>query len=940
MVKILLAQLGSFWLTYILLFAYGLSCAVATFIENDYGTESARVAIYSSNWFACLHVFLIINLILIIYRFRLSERKRYSALLLHTSFIIILIGAAITRYSGFEGLLHIREGESSSVMQSSEKFLLVRALKGDVNAEYAVMYQDYPIHVSYLYSKPFDYTLDFQDDVITLSYGGFEHSPDPKDNKSRLLVNIAYNNNTQTIALQDGQFRRFALGDMKIMIGWGARDIELPFAIQLTDFVLERYPGSHAPSSYSSHVVVVDKQNNIEMPYHIYMNHTLDYGGYRFFQSSYDQDELGTILSVNNDPGKIPTYLGYLMLTVAFIWILFDPKGRFKKLSNFVKRQNATAALVVLACVMLTPLNAAQTSQNQESLNLSSDDSITPEDALLANMRAQASTLTKAIVFGVRTRTSEHANRFAQLLVQDFGGRIKPIDTLASDFIHKITKKDKFLDMDNVQLLLGMIAYPEEWKAVKMIYVNTPALKKILGLAANEKYASFYDMYQDGYYKLFNLVAEVNLKKPAERGTLDKDILNVNERFEALFSILTAEVLRILPDPSGKTQTWYSPINLESFDETSRKESLHIIRNYFQKVDSLVAGGDLKEADAALQPIFDYQQQYGADIIPSATKIKTEILLNRSNIFQMLCYLYLLFGLLMFVICFIRILRNAQPSSRIDKILLTCIIFILISNTIALGVRWYVGGHAPWSNAYESMIYIAWASALCGVLLLRNSMLAFSTSAIMAGIVLFVAHLGFMDPQISNLVPVLKSYWLNIHVSIITASYGFLALSFLLGAVILFMFLLRSPKRISLDHSIQTLNAVNELSMIVGLGMLSIGTFLGGIWANESWGRYWGWDSKETWSLISMIVYAIILHARFVKGGDSPYILSSLSVVGFYSILMTYFGVNFYLSGMHSYAAGDPVPIPAFLYYLIGATVLLIVAASFKSDLKSGLSSA
>ena len=195
-----------------------------------------------------------------------------------------------------------------------------------------------------------------------------------------------------------------------------------------------------------------------------------------------------------------------------------------------------------------------------------------------------------------------------------------------------------------------------------------------------------------------------------------------------------------------------------------------------------------------------------------------------------------------------------------------------------------------------------------------------------------------MDPQIGNLVPVLKSYWLNIHVSIITASYGFLALSFLLGAVILLLFLLRSPKRAQLDDSIQTLSAVNELSLIVGLGMLTVGTFLGGIWANESWGRYWGWDSKETWSLISIVTYTLILHARFVRGGDSPYILASLSVVGFYSILMTYFGVNFYLSGLHSYAAGDPVPIPAFLYYLVGGTIALIVCAGFKSDLKSGIS--
>ncbi|MDE5816020.1 MAG: cytochrome c biogenesis protein CcsA, partial [Helicobacter sp.] len=523
---------------------------------------------------------------------------------------------------------------------------------------------------------------------------------------------------------------------------------------------------------------------------HIYMNHTLDYGGYRFFQTSYDPDELGTHLSVNNDPGKIPTYIGYAMLIIAFIWILLDPKGRFKRLSSFVKRQNpAVACAFLLLCFAPVALHA-------ESVPQKGPEAIVIEDELLQDMRAQASTLTKAIVFGVRTRTKEHANHFARLLVQDFGGRIKPMDTLASDFIHKITKRDRFLDMDNIQLLLGMLAYPEEWKGVKMIYIGTPALKQILGLNPSEKYASFYDMYQDGYYKLFNLVAEVNLKKPAERGTLDKDILAVNERFEAMFAILSAEILRILPVSPDKMNAnvagdptllskWYSPVELGLFSEEERNKILHIVRDYFRALDDLVAGGSASAADSALQPLFDYQNEYGAALLPSSAKISAEILLNRSNPFQMLCYLYLLFGLLMFAMCFVRILRNTKGSRTIDRILLGCIVLVLVCNTAALLLRWYVGGHAPWSNAYESMIYIAWATAICGVLLLRGFLLAFSTASVMAGIVLFVAHLGFMDPQIGNLVPVLKSYWLNIHVSIITASYGFLALSFLLGAVIL-----------------------------------------------------------------------------------------------------------------------------------------------------------
>ena len=232
------------------------------------------------------------------------------------------------------------------------------------------------------------------------------------------------------------------------------------------------------------------------------------------------------------------------------------------------------------------------------------------------------------------------------------------------------------------------------------------------------------------------------------------------------------------------------------------------------------------------------------------------------------------------------------------------------------------------------MIYIAWAAGISGVLFFRKSYLALSMASFLAGISLFVAHLGFMDPQIGNLVPVLKSYWLNIHVSVITASYGFLGLCFMLGALTLVLFLFRSAQYPELDHTILTLHTINEMSMILGLSMLTIGNFLGGVWANESWGRYWGWDPKETWALISIAIYAVVLHVRFIPKGNNPYVFAALSVIAFYSILMTYFGVNYYLSGLHSYAAGDPLPIPSFLYYFVAITIFLVVFAARKSNLE------
>ena len=254
-------------------------------------------------------------------------------------------------------------------------------------------------------------------------------------------------------------------------------------------------------------------------------------------------------------------------------------------------------------------------------------------------------------------------------------------------------------------------------------------------------------------------------------------------------------------------------------------------------------------------------------------------------------------------------------------------------HTLGLIFRWYIAGYAPWSNAYESMIYIAWAGAVAGLIFFRKSLLAVSATNFVAGITLFVANLGFMDPQIGTLVPVLKSYWLNIHVSVITASYSFFGLSLVLGVVGLLLFILRSDKRKHIDQSILNINAINEISLILGLGLLTIGTFLGGVWANESWGRYWGWDPKETWSLITIVVYTMVIHARLIKRFNNPYTFTVITTIGFYAVLMTYFGVNFYLSGKHSYASGEPVPIPTFLYVMVITHVILIVLAYFKRNL-------
>jgi cytochrome c-type biogenesis protein CcsB len=253
--------------------------------------------------------------------------------------------------------------------------------------------------------------------------------------------------------------------------------------------------------------------------------------------------------------------------------------------------------------------------------------------------------------------------------------------------------------------------------------------------------------------------------------------------------------------------------------------------------------------------------------------------------------------------------------------------------TTGLMIRWYISGHAPWSNGYETMIYVGWATSLSGFIFVRRSPITLAVTTILAAIILFVAGMSWMNPEITNLVPVLKSYWLVVHVAIITASYGFLAMGALLGMLNLVLMVLRNKKNeTNIRFTILEVSYIIEMALIIGVMLLTIGSFLGGVWANESWGRYWGWDPKETWALVTVLIYAFILHLRKIPGLKSIFALSSLALVGLSTVLMTFFGVNYYLSGMHSYGQGDPPPIPNGLYVAIVLIVALIIAARYAEN--------
>jgi cytochrome c-type biogenesis protein CcsB len=691
-----------------------------------------------------------------------------------------------------------------------------------------------------------------------------------------------------------GEEHHFVFEGFDFTVTYGAKVKQIPFSLKLEEFRVDRYPGSNSPSFFESEVILIDAENNLYDQRNIFMNNVLKYRGYRFYQASYDPDEKGTILSVNKDySGTFFTYLGYLMLTLGMILSLANKNSRFRKL----QKASYSSALVLM--LFLTPVlvNASETSW---------------EDELAGNIINPG-----------------HAARFGELLVQDNSGRIKPLNTLSSQILRKITRQNQFMGLSSDQVILGMIFNPEFWQLVPLIKISHTGIKEILNTEAD--YISFSEIVFNNPSKTYLLgpfVEEAYRKKPAYRTKFDNEIIRVDERVNICFVVYTTSLLKLFPDPHNTEDKWYSP--RESPEILSEDDSVFvstIMALYYGETGNSIESGDWSKPDEYLNYISLFQQKHGGHILPSESKRKMEILYNRLDIFNNLSKLYGITGFVLLVLHFIGILSRIHIPRLIHKPGGYMIILLFTIHTIGLIIRWYVAGHAPWSNGYEALTYISWATVLSGIIFHKKSPVTLSATAIMAFLILHVAHLSWMDPEITSLAPVLKSVWLVIHVSIITASYGFFSLGALLALLNLILMNFRTRKNITLiDRDIEKLTGIIEMTLIVGLYLMTIGTFLGGVWANESWGRYWGWDPKETWALITILVYAFIAHMRMIPGLQGTFTFNLMALFGFSSVIMTFFGVNYYLSGLHSYAAGDPLPVPDFVYYTI--TILSVISIS------------
>lgn len=1035
--KKILDTLYSTRLMAVLFFVFAAAMGVATFIENDYGTQTAKALVYNSWWFEAIMIFFVINFVGNIFRYRLHKKEKWPVLMFHLSFIFIILGAGITRYIGYEGIMLIDEGETTDTFLSETTYLnivvddnkqqkvffpkVLLSAWGENDWEYASEFKGTEFSVTLKDYKPWAIE-EFKEDengkehlFIVESSSGSRHEhylekgtiqnihgilvgydvpnndatinirtvndtlrilsknegdftimatqqsgrvtkdslqvfnlralykvaglpfvvpqppirgskqtiSGPKDNKKfdQLLLDVQVGNETKSVDLLGGKFnsegqKELSVGGLNFRMLYGSRILNTPFSIKLNDFQLEKYPGSESAASYASEVTVIDPSETFD--YRIYMNHILDHKGYKFFQSSYDLSGPveQTHLSVNHDFwGTLITYIGYSFLYFGLICIFFAKHTRFDFLKkNLVKIRKKKAALMLATFLSIGGVVSAQ--QN----NGHSQHKIT---------EAQIDSILR-----VNKVDLAHAEEFNKLVIQDAGGRMKPLHTFSSELLRKVSKSETFKGMQPSQVILSILENPRFWLEVPVVYLeeDNTQIREILGLSQDAPYARVSDFFTPaGNSKIASYVEEAQKEKIQNK--FQKDIIKIDRRVGLLYQAIGGSIFRFYPVPGDENNKWVSRLEASRANFTG-KDSIFVRQAfpiYLSILQTAKQTNDYKSAEETLGFLKAFQKKFGADVYPTEEKIDLEIRYNKARIFVQLSKYYGFISAFLILFVIIQIFYDNKTIGTIVKILIGAVIALFVLHIVGLGSRWYISGNAPWSNAYESIIYVAFAVMLFGLYVGRKSSLTIGAAAFLTAIILAFAHQNWLDPEIANLQPVLNSWWLLVHVSIIVASYGPFALAMILGIVSLLLMIFTTAKnKKKMDLNIKELTIINEMAMTIGLVMLTIGNFLGGMWANESWGRYWGWDPKETWALISIMIYAFVLHMRLVPGLRGKYTYNLWSIIAFASIMMTYFGVNFYLSGLHSYASGDKVITPMSVYYSVGFVTILGLFAWFK----------
>jgi cytochrome c-type biogenesis protein CcsB len=784
---------------------------------------------------------------------------------------IVATGNSYTIQTPFEGqFMRMADKFQGKVIKDSVQPLMLRSLYSIGESQF--VFPDVPTQGELNYESSNDFKAKNKDDALILTF--------ETDGQKKTITVLGFKGKT-------GEIQTFKLGKLDFTVVFGSKVYKLPFKIKLNDFIATKYPGTEKSyAAFESQVTVQDGTNIFDS--RIFMNNVLDHRGFRFFQASFDPDEQGTVLSVNHDFwGTWITYIGYFLLYFGLMAIMFTKHSRFADIKRKLEVvKNKKANLITMVILFLSISGYAQ-HPKEEILSVKEIDSLIQ-----------------------KYKVSEaHAEKFGRLVVQDNGGRMKPVNTFSSELLRKVSHKDTYNGMNSDQVFLSMTQYPNAWFEIPLIYISAgnDSIRKIIGVDAKLKlipFIAFFD--KKGNYKLSPYLEEAY--KVANPNQFQKDFIQTDKKVNLMNSALSRSILKIFPIPNEPNNKWVSYLELsqaglKGMDSTFTAQILPL---YLQSLESSSIKNNYKESDFYLEGINKYQRRFGDKIMPSEDKITSEILYNKYDVFKNLFYLYLLAGILMLFFAIIQIFKENKLMTILVNTMHVVIGVLFVTHTLGLIARWYISGHAPWSNAYESIIYVAWATMFFGLAFDKKSKLTVASSAFVTAMILMAAHMNWVDPDIANLTPVLNSYWLMIHVAIIVASYGPFALGMILGFVALILILFTNEKnKEKMALNIKEITYINEMALTIGLIMLTIGNFLGGQWANESWGRYWGWDPKETWALISIMIYAFVIHARFVPYFRGKWIFNLMSMFAFISILFTYYGVNFHLVGLHSYASGE-----------------------------------
>lgn len=737
--------------------------AAATIVEKSQGTDYAHAHYYGAWWFiliwavlAALGAFYIIK----------RKVKCASTLVLHLSFIIILLGALLTHVSAKRGMIHLRIGQP-----------------------------------------------------------------------------------TDTYMAQDEE--------------QGMKEEKLPFSLCLKKFEAKMHDGTNAVADYSSKFTVIDGDDKSEGE--VSMNNIYSHRSYRLYQSSYDEDGKGSVLAINADPYGIPvTYTGYALLFISLVWMLFDPKGGYRKLlKSPLLKKGALITALILSMGNIQTLHAESATGNLQNAVL----------------------------------PKETAEKFGELHIL-YNDRICPVQTFALDFCKKIYGARSYLGLTAEQVLSGWVFYGNTWANEPFIKIKSGEMKTAMNLPDYASLNTFFNREMGGY----TIGQYVQEYYNGQQDKFHQQAADIDGKIQIIMELREGISLKVLPYTFTKnvkatknhsfikagTTTWFSPV--DKLPQAVEHQHALYIKNVFSLLNGDVKAGNTRRVNEFFVKMKKYQEVSSGNSLPTATQYKAERI---NNAFPFATILFMANLTLGFIALFYTIYRMTKKREiKALNIALPILLGVsFFALTFGLALRWIISGNIPMSNGYESMLTVAWFVMLISILMQLRIRIVMVFGFLISGFFLLVSHINQIDPAIGQMMPVLNSPLLSIHVSIIMMSYALLSLTFICGIM-----------GICLRSHGEELQALSRIFLYPALTTMGYGIFIGAIWANVSWGNYWSWDSKETWALITFMIYAVVVHTQSLPVFRKPLVYHIYITLAFMSIAMTYFGVNYFLTGMHSYA--------------------------------------